>query len=145
MPRRATRKRKPDSRQKRSIKSAGRNRTQAIARPWWRRKRTLIGLFFLMSLAYVAYLDTVIRINFEGKRWSLPAQVYARPLELYPGLRLSPAQFNQELERLGYRYSYQPNDPGTYARQGDRFDLVTRPFQFWDGRANTAFADPVLG
>ena len=134
MPRRPTRKRKPESHPTRSRTSTGKNRPQTITRSWWRRKRNLIALFVLFSTAYVIYLDVVIRINFEGKRWSLPAQVYARPLELYPGLQLSPVQFNQELERLGYRYSYRPDTPGTYSRQEDQFHLVTRPFQFWDGK-----------
>ena len=86
MPRRPTRKRKPESRPTRSRTSTGKNKIQATARPRWRRKKNLIGLFALIFTAYVIYLDIIIRINFEGKRWSLPAQVYARPLELYFGL-----------------------------------------------------------
>ncbi|RPH41739.1 MAG: hypothetical protein EHM86_03595, partial [Desulfobulbaceae bacterium] len=39
---------------------------------------------------YVLRLDGVIREKFDGKRWSLPAVVYARPLELYAGLAFSP-------------------------------------------------------
>ena len=129
--RRPTRKRKPATQQK---KQYSRKKTSKLSRlrrwPHWR--KTILGLF-AVSLAYVVYLDFVIRINFEGKRWALPAHVYARPLELYPGARLTPAQFNLELERLGYRYAYRPAEPGNYSRQEDRFYLITRSFQFWDG------------
>ena len=39
---------------------------------------------------YVVYLDQVVRMRFEGRRWSLPARVYARPLELYAGRAMRP-------------------------------------------------------
>ncbi len=35
----------------------------------------------LLAVLYGVYLDQVVRVRFEGKRWSLPARVYARPLE----------------------------------------------------------------
>ena len=47
----------------------------------------------LVALAYVLYLDHIIRSQFEAKRWSLPARVYARPLDLYPEMALSARQF----------------------------------------------------
>jgi len=40
-----------------------------------------------------------------SRQWSLPARVYARPLELYQGKPLSLAQLRSELEWLGYRES----------------------------------------
>ena len=41
------------------------------------------------SLAiWIWLLDRQIVQQFEGRRWDLPAQVYARPLELYAGQRL---------------------------------------------------------
>ncbi|HEX9707032.1 MAG TPA: penicillin-binding protein 1B, partial [Steroidobacteraceae bacterium] len=59
------------------------------------------------------------------------AQVYARPLELHPGLALSANDVEQELKRLGYRNS-RDVQPGTYRRQGSRFDIVLRRAQFPD-------------
>jgi penicillin-binding protein 1B len=38
---------------------------------------------------YGVHLDKVVRAKFEGKRWALPARVYARPLELYVGRALT--------------------------------------------------------
>lgn len=82
---------------------------------------------------YGVHLDRVVRAKFEGQRWALPARVWARPLELYAGRRLSPDQFEAELKRLNYRAAEPPRTQGQYQRLGDRFQVWTRPFQFWDG------------
>lgn len=87
----------------------------------------------LVGGVYVAWLDLQVRAAFEGKRWALPARIYARPLELYPGLVLDPADLVAELERLGYRRAATSAASGTYARAGERVTLHTRPFRFWDG------------
>ena len=81
---------------------------------------------------YGVHLDRVVRGKFEGQRWALPARVWARPLELYAGSRLSPDQFESELKRLNYRAAEPPRNQGQYQRLGDRFQVWTRPFQFWD-------------
>jgi penicillin-binding protein 1B len=91
----------------------------------------LVGGFALGS--YLVYLDGVIRTQFEGKRWALPARVYARPLELFPGMALSADPFARELELLRYRALPQPEGPGTYSRSGETFDVILRSFTFWDG------------
>lgn len=83
---------------------------------------------------YVAYLDHIIREQFEGKRWALPAYVYARPLELFPGARLSAAELEQELRLLDYRPANGPLHAGTYTRYDGRIRLMTRPFTYWDGK-----------
>ncbi|MEJ2141598.1 MAG: penicillin-binding protein 1B [Gammaproteobacteria bacterium] len=92
----------------------------------------MLGLFVL-GIAYTIYLDFVIRTQFEGKKWALPAQVYARPLELYSGLTISQSMFDEELRLLGYRYNYKADEPGTYSVTGREYQIVTRPFNFWDG------------
>ena len=83
---------------------------------------------------YVAYLDHTVRGQFEGKRWALPAYVYARPLELFPGAHLSAAQLEQELRLLDYRPANGPLRAGTYTRYDGRIRLMTRPFTYWDGK-----------
>ncbi len=92
----------------------------------------LIGLAFLAS-GRILLLDHQVREQFDGKRWELPARVYARPLELYQGLDLKPAQLQGELTSLGYRAVKDPTEPGTYALLGNEVRVVTRPFTFWDG------------
>ncbi len=87
----------------------------------------------VLAAAWTAYLDVTVRARLEGKRWALPARVYARPLELYPGLGLNPSELTAELALLGYRETPQPREPGTYRWRRPSLDLVTRPFVFGDG------------
>lgn len=95
--------------------------------------RLLLVILVLFG-AYWVWLDASIRQQFEGKRWALPAKVYARPLELYAGLSLSPENLTAELARLGYRKKASLQRPGDYSRDRQRFHLYTRPFRFWDGQ-----------
>lgn len=93
---------------------------------------TLAGLGLLAL--YVGYLDVTVRARFEGKRFKLPAKVYARALELYPGERLSRSGLLRELGRLHYRAVDQaPQQPGTFRSDGQALELVSRPFVFADG------------
>lgn len=113
------------------------------------RRLVWLGLFLaLVSVAaigagvYAVHLDQTVREQFEGKRWTLPAYVYARPLELFPGAPLSAAQLEQELRLLNYRPAAEgPLRAGSYRRQGERVRLVTRPFTYWDGREPAAALD----
>jgi penicillin-binding protein 1B len=81
---------------------------------------------------YVMYLDRLVTTQFEGRRWTLPAQVYAAPLELYAGLALSGSDLEHELQRLQYRRVDKLEHPGTYRLQGSRIDIALRPARFAD-------------
>jgi penicillin-binding protein 1B len=85
------------------------------------------------AAVFTVYLDFTVRARFEGKRFALPAKVYARPLELYPGLHLTPAEMTAELSRLHYRRQDPPLEPGSFRWQGENLELVLRPFVFPDG------------
>jgi penicillin-binding protein 1B len=123
----ATKKRRAAPRRR---KSSSRRKKTAVKRRWL----AGVALLGVVGLSvYIAYLDITVRSQFEGTRWALPARVYARPLELYPELQMSAAQFAAELELLGYRAVSQPRDPGSYTRLGGAFIVHTRAFQFWDG------------
>lgn len=106
-------------------------------------RTALIGLTLLVSVSLVVFafqiasLDREIRTRFAGVRWTLPAQVYAAPQELYPGLNLSLADLRRELQRLGYRPVEALEGPGSFVARGDGVDIATRAFAFWDG-AQTA-------
>ena len=96
----------------------------------------LVVLFSIGLLAlcwHLVRLDAQIRTHFAGVRWALPAQVYAAPLELYPGLNISEAELIHELDRLGYRRLRAAKGPGTYADLGAGLALKSRSFHFWDG------------
>ena len=107
------------------------------------RKKTFWGLALLaLTLAagvcviaggsYYLYLDRLVSHQFEGRRWTLPAHVYASPLELYAGLQLTQADVRHELERLQYRRVERLERPGTYRQQGTRLDVALRPAVFAD-------------
>jgi len=102
----------------------------------WSIGRWVLLLIVVLGFAgalYAIHLDGTVREKFEGKRWALPARVFARPLEIYAARPLSEQALESELERLKYRQVKNPSRPGTYARNGGRFIVHTRPFRFWDG------------
>ncbi len=92
----------------------------------------VFGVALISLLVWVFVLDRAITTQFEGRRWTLPAQVYAEPTELYVGSTLTPDALEQELKRLGYRRVEEVQDPGSYRRRGAQIDLINRRFQFWD-------------
>ena len=104
--------------------------------PRWLKARWLRIASLLMLLlvaAYALYLDFRVRDEFEGRRFALPARVYARPLELHVGLRLPIGALEQELRQLGYRAGAAVAEGGWYVRAGDSIEIGTRAFVFWDG------------
>ena len=104
--------------------------------PWSRliRSIAILALLGLIGVgSYVVYLDQTITRTFEGRRWTVPAQVFAQPLELYAGMELSQEAFLIELDRLGYSQQNSGKVPGTY-HIDPRYVVVTlRPFRFPEG------------
>src|SRR5437762_5839099 len=84
-------------------------------------------------LAFVLHLDLRVQDEFEGRRFSLPARIYARPLELHAGLRIAPGDIEDELRELGYRVGLREGESGWFAKDGDTLEVAVRPFMFWDG------------
>lgn len=83
---------------------------------------------------FTIHLDFTVRARFEGKRFKLPAKVYARALELFPEQRLSQADVTKELELLHYReVSHSPQEQGTFRTNGKTLEMMSRPFVFADG------------
>ena len=89
-------------------------------------------LLLIVAIIVVSILDRRVTRQFEGRRWTLPARVYAQPVELYVGQTLSSARFAQELARLGYIPTTPVDRPGTFKRKGDRVDVYVRAFRFSD-------------
>ena len=83
-------------------------------------------------LAFALYLDLRVTSEFEGRRFSLPARIYARPIELHAGLRLPQADIEAELRGLGYQAG-EREQPGWYVKDRDTLEVAVRPFVFWDG------------
>ncbi len=101
-------------------------------RKYWPHLLAVLLLPILLIGLWVLQLDHQITSQFEGRRWTLPAKVYAQPLELYAGQPLSSDELQTELQRLGYQSVLQVNHPGSFQRLSDRINLVARPFRFMD-------------
>ncbi|GAB3110342.1 penicillin-binding protein 1B [Pseudomaricurvus hydrocarbonicus] len=82
----------------------------------------LLGLLVL----WVIYLDIEVRSKFDGRKWAMPAQVYAQPLELYQGKQLSQASLEEELKALEYQPVSRPTRAGQWRRQGRVVEIMTR-------------------
>ncbi|NRF49454.1 penicillin-binding protein 1B [Pseudomonas stutzeri] len=108
-------------------------RRSSGARPWlgWAVKLSIVGLVILAGFAI--YLDAVVQEKFSGKRWTIPAKVYARPLELFVGQKLDKNDFLAELDALGYRRERSVSGPGGASVAGNDIELHTRGFQFYEG------------
>src|SRR6266850_1806693 len=82
---------------------------------------------------FTLQLDVRVRNEFEGRRFALPARIYARPLELHAGLRVAQADVEDELRELGYRDAPREGESGLFHKDGDALDIAVRAFVFWDG------------
>lgn len=111
------------------------------ALPWLGMGAAIVGV---LGLFYTAWLDYDIRQKFEGKRWALPARVYSRPLELYPGMAINFASLYEELEVANYRRSAQAVEPGTFRHTGQHLRITTRAFQYWDEHSPSTTYDITL-
>ena len=133
---------------KKSASNRTRSRSSTQKRPpkasWFARvRRWLFRLMLKITLwvaliavlvgsGYLYYLDRSISKTFEGRRWSVPAQVYAQPMELYAGKRLTNAQLQGELIRLGYRKTEDLSTPGSFQPVPGGVKLHLRSFAFMD-------------
>ncbi len=93
-------------------------KARPASRSGWRLLAGLLVLGALLAGGYTLYLAKTVRVKFEGKRWALPAQIYARPLELYAGASVSAAQLKAELRFLGYREVGKVSGPAQWAVNG---------------------------
>jgi penicillin-binding protein 1B len=111
--------------------------------------RKLLLAAATLVAALLLYLDARITGTFEARRYELPARVYARPLELFPGAPLTGAALAAELDLLGYRRVQRIRGPGDYGVAGNRVELFSRGFDFPDAREDgrrvvLTFADAQL-
>jgi len=114
----------------------------AVAR--FKKRKWLYSILFLLVVGSVTIgilssrsldrLDERIQAVFDGPKWSIPARVYARPLELYVGLSIDTALVVDELTRLGYtRGIVETERPGRFTEGTQRIEVHTRGFRFADG------------
>ncbi len=121
-------------------KSATKKTSSTTKRPLF---KTLFSIFWKLSLAtfiavalYFIYLDAKITRQFEGNKWQLPAQVYARSMTFFPGQFLSEQEVLWELKRLNYTAVNRLSRTGQYIKTANSIKIFRRDFEFYDGLEN---------
>ncbi|MCK5669046.1 MAG: penicillin-binding protein 1B [Gammaproteobacteria bacterium] len=119
---------KKTSRKSRARKSSSRS----LFSSQWYLILQLFVISLLCGIAYLVWLDHRVTSEFEGKRWSLPARVYARPLELFIGANITDNELSKVLNSLAYQHMASPHGSGQYQKQANSIRLISRVFDFWD-------------
>jgi len=129
-----------DKLRKRGSRYSAIRKTRKKSDSHWFRNLLLIVLagFTFFFISYLGYLDYNVRKQFEGKRWAIPARVYANPVELYTGFNISAEKFEELLLMLRYRRDNHLASDGTYSRNGQQFSFKTREFTFPDQHQNSS-------
>jgi penicillin-binding protein 1B len=93
-----------------------------------------LGLAIGFLVPYTWYLDREVRSRFDDLSWQLPSRVYARPLQLAPGMPMNADMLGSELDAARYDEDAQAKAPGTFHRDGARWTIARRAFIYLDGR-----------
>ncbi len=99
----------------------------------WRFSILFIGICLGLLLPWTAYLNYQVTTEFEGRKWDLPSRVFARALDLYPGVPVTLKDLELELQVAGYRRMATAGRPGQYSVSGRNVEIFRRPFHFHDG------------
>jgi hypothetical protein len=97
--------------------------------PFW----LALGAFLGFVGPYAVYLDGQVRARFDDLSWDLPSRVYARPLELKPGMPMNVEALELELDAARYNNDGQGRIAGTFAHDGNRYLITRRAFDYLDG------------
>ncbi|HVI58198.1 MAG TPA: penicillin-binding protein 1B [Luteimonas sp.] len=116
--------------------------------PDWRRRLltwalAAIGLGLGFLVPYTLYLNHQVSERFGQLRWQVPTRVYARPLQLAPGLAIDAKTLQTELAAASYREDA-GGRPGTYVHEGARWTITSRGFRDVSGEVAASRVDLVL-
>lgn len=116
--------------------------------PQWRRRLVTwvlaaIGLGLGFLIPYTLYLNHEVSERFGQLRWQIPTRVYARPLQLAPGLTIDATTLKTELDAAAY-HTGDGARPGTYTRNGGRWLISSRGFNDVDGAVAARRIEVVL-
>jgi len=105
--------------------------------PDWRRRLltwtlAAIGLGLGFLIPYTLYLNHQVSERFGQLRWQVPTRVFARPLQLAPGMAMDAQTLKTELAAASYREDGGKR-PGTYQHDGARWTIANRGFRDVDG------------
>ena len=104
----------------------------------WRLLRAPIllacGVLAGFLVPYTISLDHQLRERFDDLSWQIPSRVLARPLDLAPGRAMNADTLLLELDAARYRNDGTGRVPGSFARNGNHFEIARRAFAGLDGR-----------
>lgn len=89
-------------------------------------------VLFVGAVIHMGYLYHLINQRFDGDTWARPSRVYARPLELYVGLKITPDQLIKELKQANYQPVETVSNPGFFSVDGNMIEIFSRAFVFSD-------------
>lgn len=95
-------------------------------------KRVTAAILLALLAGYALFLSISVIVAFEGRRWDIPAHVYAAPLELHPGIALTVTDLAASLAQTSYERVEVVRRAGEYRLDLNRIALWTRSFQHWD-------------
>ncbi|MEE8495501.1 MAG: penicillin-binding protein 1B [Xanthomonadales bacterium] len=99
----------------------------------WRLALLVAGVCLGLLAPWTVYLNHQVTAEFEGRKWDLPSHVYARALDLYPGVPITLKDLELELEIARYRRKTIADRPGLYSVSGNTLEIYRRSFRFHDG------------
>ena len=86
-------------------------------------------IFLVISIAYISILDSKVVNKLDGVLWTVPAKVYARPLELAEGGKINVDGLKKELEILSYELTKGiPDTPGEFSQSQRSVNIFIRGF-----------------
>ncbi len=105
----------------------------------WRRGFGLLLVFGLCAalafgIPYLLVLNQQVVQRFGQLRWQIPTRVYARPLQLQPGLAMDAATLKLELDAAAYQPQAGAAQRGSYEQAEGRWLINNRGFDDVDGR-----------
>ncbi|MDQ3618181.1 MAG: penicillin-binding protein 1B [Pseudomonadota bacterium] len=114
-----------------------RNDVEDGAFPQWRRRLVTwtlaaIGLGLGFLIPYTLYLNHEVGQRFGQLQWQIPTRVYARPLQLTPGMAIDAATLKTELDAAAYLEG-NGSRAGSYSRDEGRWLISSRGFDDVDG------------
>jgi len=105
-------------------------KNSSLLKKWVLQLIVILGCIFL---SYCVVLDFQIRKEFDGKRWFVPARVYAQPLELYAGRRYAQRLLIERLKNAAYQSVSTLTGSGQFRVLGSTVEVYSRQFHYWDG------------
>jgi penicillin-binding protein 1B len=111
---------------------------QRLLKALWSIIWKLILVFTAIMLMAGIYFDKKIERRLGGATWTLPAALYARPLNLEVGMQLAQSALVTELKLLNYRPVISVEDVGQFSVNGNHVLIYRRAFEFPDKAESSA-------